>query len=87
MEEKQSFGKHLLSSCLRSQAPLSGVGVSLHDDSLDLGHDSVVARGHRGRRHHRDGQADGLALGSHNHDLLVDFNAILVPDRKEIYLR
>ena len=87
MEEKQSFGNHLLSSCLRSKAPLPGVGVSLHDDTLDLGNDTVITGRHGGSRHHGDGQADGLALGSHNHDLLVDFNAILVPDRKEIYLR
>lgn len=40
---------------LWSEAPLAGVGIALHDDAFDLGHDAVVTGGDDGRGHQGDG--------------------------------
>mmetsp|Transcript_21948 Transcript_21948/g.51874 ORF Transcript_21948/g.51874 Transcript_21948/m.51874 type:complete len:409 (+) Transcript_21948:429-1655(+) len=67
----------LLRLGLRTEPPSPGVGVALHDDSLDLGDDAMVAGGHHGRRHLRDAEADCLALGGDHDNLGPDFNAVL----------
>ena len=47
----------------------SGVGVSLHDDSLDLGNTAMVTRRHDGGGHLCNAQCNGLALGCHQDHL------------------
>jgi hypothetical protein len=64
----------------RAQAPATGVEVTLHNATLDLGNDTVVARGHLDGRHLGDTDGDGLTLGGNENDLLVDINAGLVAE-------
>ena len=66
---------------LGSQAPPPGVGVTVHDNPLDLGDDSVVARGHLGGGHLGDGEGDGLTLGGDEDDLLVELDGGLVAEQ------
>ena len=62
----------------RSETPLARIGVALHDDALDLGAHAMIARGHDGGGHERDGERHRLALGGHDHDLLLDLDAVVV---------
>jgi hypothetical protein len=69
---------HLL--LLRSNwahAPSPGVEIALHDNTLNLCNNTVVTRRHLNGGHLRIGECDGLALGGHQNNLLVDFNALL----------
>lgn len=61
----------------RSHAPSPGVQVALHDDTLDLGNNAVVARCHLDGGHLCVGKGDSLTLGGHEDNLLVDLNALL----------
>jgi hypothetical protein len=61
----------------RSHSPSPGVKVALHDDTLDLGDDTVVARRHLNGRHLRVCERNRLTLGGHENNLLVNLNALL----------
>ena len=63
-----------------TKTPLSGISVSLHDDTLDLGDDAVIARGHDSGGHLSDGERDSLALRGHDGDMLADLDAVLVAE-------
>ena len=65
----------------RPETPAARVRVPLHDDPLHLGDAAVVAGGHDGRCHLRDCDGNGLALGCHQYNLLVDLNACLIPQQ------
>ena len=56
----------------RSETPTSGIGVAFHDDALDLGNDAVIAGGKLRDAHLGDTDGNGLSLGGHEDDLLVD---------------
>ena len=62
----------------RAQSPAAGVEVTLHDATLDLGNNTVVARGHLDGGHLSDTDGNSLTLGGDENDLLVDINARLV---------
>lgn len=66
----------LLLSSDRAHAPPPGVEVALHDDALDLSHNAVVTRRHLDSRHLRIGERNGLTLGRHEHNLLVDLDSL-----------
>ena len=66
---------------LGAEAPAAGVRVALHDAALDLGDDAVVARRELDGGHLRDGERDRLALGRHEHDLLVERDVRLVAEQ------
>lgn len=42
--------------------PLSGVGLSIHDDSLSLGNNSVIASSNLSRSHLSDGHSDSFSF-------------------------
>eukprot|EP00983_Pelagomonas_calceolata_P041271 1137998-Pelagomonas_calceolata.AAC.10 len=52
-----------------------GIGVSLHDHPLDLGHTPVVYGGHYTGGYLGDADSNGLALGRHQHHLSRAGNA------------
>lgn len=58
----------------RSQSPLPGVGVSVHNTPLDLGDNTVVASRELDRRHLRDTDRNRFSLRRHQDDFLVEFN-------------
>lgn len=58
----------------RSQAPAAGVEVTLHDATLDLGNNAVVAGGELDSGHLSDTNGDSLTLGGHEDNLLVALN-------------
>ena len=62
----------------RAQAPAAGVEVALHDATLDLGNNTVVARRHLDGGHLSNTDGNGLTLGGDEDNLLVDVNARLV---------
>jgi len=62
----------------RAQSPAAGVEVTLHDATLDLGNDTVVARGHLDGGHLGNTDGNGLTLSGDENNLLVDVNARLV---------
>mmetsp|Transcript_71005 Transcript_71005/g.140738 ORF Transcript_71005/g.140738 Transcript_71005/m.140738 type:complete len:268 (+) Transcript_71005:310-1113(+) len=55
----------------RPEPPSPRVGVSVHDDPLDLSDRPVVTMRHVGRRHEGDTHSDGLPLGADQHHLLI----------------
>jgi hypothetical protein len=57
-----------------AESPSSGVGFSVHDDSLGLGNNTVVARIYIGGRHLGDGDSDGFTLGGDQDDFLSDLD-------------
>ena len=61
----------------RPQAPPSGVGVPLHDHTLNLGHATVVASRHHCSRHLCNANSNGLALGCHQDHLIIALDARL----------
>jgi hypothetical protein len=67
----------LLLSSDRAHAPPPGVEVTLHDDTLDLSNNTVVACGHLDGRHLCVGERNGLTLGGHENNLLVDLDTLL----------
>lgn len=71
----------LLLLSLGSHTPPPRVGVSLHDAPLDLGDDAVVARREVHGRHERNTERNGLSLGGHEDNLLVDLDVGLVPEQ------
>jgi hypothetical protein len=71
----------LLLSGNRSHAPSPGVEVALHDDTLDLGYNTVVARRHLNGRHLRVCERNRLTLGGHENNLLVDLDALLESEK------
>mmetsp|Transcript_607 Transcript_607/g.1412 ORF Transcript_607/g.1412 Transcript_607/m.1412 type:complete len:214 (-) Transcript_607:670-1311(-) len=78
MLAQQPLGNELLLlQSLRAQAPPSRICVSLHDDSLDLCNDAVIARGHGCCCHLRNTNGNSLSLCGHDHNLLVDFYTVL----------
>jgi hypothetical protein len=64
-----------------AHSPAPGVQVALHDDTLDLGNDAVIARCHLNSGHLCVGEGDGLTLGGHEDDFLVDLNALLETEK------
>mmetsp|Transcript_1879 Transcript_1879/g.5867 ORF Transcript_1879/g.5867 Transcript_1879/m.5867 type:complete len:315 (+) Transcript_1879:860-1804(+) len=76
--ELASGDQRLLGLGPRSKTPAARVGLTLHDNALDLSHHTVVTGGHHSVVHLRNGNGDGLALGGDEHDLLVHFDAGLV---------
>ncbi len=57
------------------------VGVTLHNDALDLCHTAVVQSGHGGAIHERNANSNSLTLGRHQHHLVINVNAALIPAR------
>lgn len=72
--EESLVDENLLSHGSGSLSPGSWVEVSIHDDSLGLADDSVVAGGDLGGGHLGDGEGDGLSLGGDDDDILVEFD-------------
>lgn len=64
-----------------AESPAAGVEVTLHDATLDLGNNTVVAGGEFDGGHLSDTDGDGLTLGGHKDDLLVALNAGLVAEK------
>ena len=60
-----------------AHAPPPRVEVALHNDTLDLCNNTVVARRHLNGRHLRVGESNGLTLSGHENDLLVDLDSLL----------
>lgn len=60
-----------------AKTPAAGVQIALHDATLDLGNDTVVARGHLDGRHLGVGKGNSLTLGGHQNNLLVVLNTSL----------
>ena len=77
-----------------TQTPAASVRITLHDNALDLGHNTVLAACHHRAGHLCNGckqthqfdvkhakkqhtQCDSLALGGHQHDLVVHLDTIL----------
>lgn len=65
----------LLLQSYRTQTPSAGVEVTLHDTTLDLGNNTVVAGGQLDGRHLGDTDGNRLTLGSHEDNLLMSVNA------------
>jgi len=63
-----------------AELPLLLVDVTVHDDTLGSGNDSVVASGDSGGGHLGDRNGDGLTLGGDDNDLGSDFNAGFVAE-------
>lgn len=61
----------------RGPFPSPWVQIALHDDTLDLGNNAMVARRHLNSRHLGVGKSNSLTLGGHQNDLLVNLNALL----------
>lgn len=60
-----------------AHAPPPGVKVALHDDTLNLSNNTMIASGHLDSRHLRIGERNGLTLGGHEDNLLVDLDTLL----------
>lgn len=59
-----------------AHAPPPRVQVALHDNTLDLSDNTVVAGRHLNSRHLRIGERNSLTLGGHENNLLVDLDAL-----------
>ena len=57
-----------------SQAPAAGVEVTLHDATLNLGNNAVVAGSELDSGHLSDTNGNSLTLGGHEDNLLVALN-------------
>lgn len=53
-----------------AEAPSSRVQVALHDDTLDLGDNTVIAAAEVGSGHQGDAQSDSLTLGGDDNNLI-----------------
>ena len=51
------------------------------DSPLDFGNDSVITGCHCGGCHESKSDANGLTLGSANHDLFVQLDTVVIPRR------
>ena len=56
---------------MRTKTPLARIGVTFHDDTLELGNHTVVARSHDGCCHLGDGEGNGFTLGAYQYHLVV----------------
>jgi hypothetical protein len=65
----------------RAHAPSPGVQVALHNDTLDLSDNAMVTRCHLDGGHLGVGKGDGLTLGGHEDNLLVDLDALLEAEK------
>ena len=58
-----------------TDAPAAGVGVAIHDDTLEASDDAVLVGGHLAGAHLGVGDGDGLTLGGHEDDHIVALDA------------
>jgi hypothetical protein len=70
-----------------AKSPSAGVKVALHDATLDLGNNAVVAGGHLDGRHLSNTQSNGLTLGGHEDNLLVVLNGGLCNGISDLHNR
>ena len=71
-------GDHLLLlKSMRTETPRLGIHVTIHNDTLDLGNNTVIASGHDGGGHLSDGESNGLTLGGHDDNKVVDIDAVV----------
>jgi hypothetical protein len=57
-----------------SELPLLLIDISVHDDTLGAGDNTVIASSDGGCCHLGDGEGNGFSLGGHEDDLLADLN-------------
>lgn len=60
-----------------SESPLSGISTSVHDDSLGLGDNTVIAGSDIGGSHLGNSQSNSFTLGGDQNDFLADLRIIL----------
>ena len=73
--ELSSLDQELLLSSSWTKTPLSGVSVTVHDDTLEFAHESMIAGHDLMSGHLSNGQSDGLTLGGDQDALCTDFDA------------
>jgi len=59
----------------------SWVEVTVHDASLDLGDNTMIAGREVDSRHHGNTDSDGFALGGHEDNLLIDLDVSLISQK------
>lgn len=78
--EESVLDEGFLAESSGSEAPAFRVEFSVHDDSLGLGDDSVIAGSELGGGHLSDRNSDGLTLCRDEDDFLADLDVVVVSE-------